>query len=472
MTAPAAPPAGPRDGGHGDWDALAVGWALSTLDADDEARFAVHLPGCDRCAATVRESLHTVADLAYALPDEPPPPALRDRIMAAVRAEPRRPGTAVSQAGSAVLTAGPPAPAATGDAEWPLAGGVDAADTDWFAGRGTRTPRGTEDVPPRPESDAPPSAPEPGAPSSAGPELRAPGSAGPELAAPGSSGAGPGAPGSSGPELRAPGSADAGPAAPGSTGAEPAAPGSSGGGPDAPPARSPGPGTPPPSAIDHAGRPDPSGTTGITRDDLPGDAPDGALSPADRPRTTDRGRHAAPDDGDDTVVPFARPARRWTRVAAAAAALILFAALGAWNLRLRAEQDDLNDVVAQRDATIQQLTQNAPARVAALVNPTAPTEARRATVVVRGDQVEIITETLGVNTGDTTYWLWTLRCDTPQPSDLRPIQGFTLSGAQFSVRDIGSDPGFATATCFAISEEIGTARPSAPRDVVAVGQPE
>ena len=39
-------PAGPRDGGHGDWDALAVGWALSALESTDEARVAVHLPGC------------------------------------------------------------------------------------------------------------------------------------------------------------------------------------------------------------------------------------------------------------------------------------------------------------------------------------------------------------------------------------------------------------------------------------------
>ena len=441
MTAPAAPPAGPRDGGHGDWDALAVGWALSTLDADDEARFAMHLPGCDRCAATVRESLHTVADLAYALPDEPPPPALRERIMAAVRAEPRRPGTAVSQAGSAVLTAGPPAPATGGEGEWPLAGGVDAADTDWFAGPGTRTPPGTEDVPPRPESDAPPSAPD--APSSAGPELRAPGSAGPE----------PAAPGSAGPE-------------PARAGVPPTA--------DRTRRRLGAPGRarrrPPPSTTPAARtRPTPPASRATTS---PATCPTARCAPP-----TDRVRPIAAGTPPPTTATTPssrsrRPARRWTRVAAAAAALILFAALGAWNLRLRAEQDDLNDVVAQRDATIQQLTQNAPARVAALVNPTAPTEARRATVVVRGDQVEIITETLGVNTGDTTYWLWTLRCDTPQPSDLRPIQGFTLSGAQFSVRDIGSDPGFATATCFAISEEIGTARPSAPRDVVAVGQPE
>jgi len=234
-------------------------------------------------------------------------------------------------------------------------------------------------------------------------------------------------------------------------------------------------------------RPAPAAARSDTADHTAGEPHPG---PARRPAST-RGRHAAIDDTDDTddpgtVAAFARPARRWAGWAAAAAALVLIAGIGAWNLRLRADRDDLRQVavqrsaeiaqrdalVARRDATIRQLTRNEPARIAALVNPVAPAQARRATLVVRGDRVEIITEALGPNTGNTTYWLWTLRCDTPTPSDLRPVQGFTLSQARFSVRDIGSDPGFATATCFAISAEVGTARPSAPRQVVAVGRPE
>jgi hypothetical protein len=81
---------GVYDQGHGDWDALAVGWALSALDPADEARFADHLPDCPRCTSTVRESLHTVADLAYALPEETPPRRLRQRIMDSVAAESRQ----------------------------------------------------------------------------------------------------------------------------------------------------------------------------------------------------------------------------------------------------------------------------------------------------------------------------------------------------------------------------------------------
>ena len=79
---------GPLDTAHGDWDALAVGWAMSALDPEDESRFAEHLPGCPRCISTVRESLHTVAELAYALPEEAPPRRLRHRIIDLAAAEP------------------------------------------------------------------------------------------------------------------------------------------------------------------------------------------------------------------------------------------------------------------------------------------------------------------------------------------------------------------------------------------------
>jgi hypothetical protein len=155
---------------------------------------------------------------------------------------------------------------------------------------------------------------------------------------------------------------------------------------------------------------------------------------------------------------------------AAAAVLALIAGLLVSNVRLRDQQSDLRQVVAERDAAIQQLTANGPARVAALTANGQPSPDRRATLVARGDHIEIIVESLGPTTGNETYWLWTLRCDTPQPTDLKPIRGFTVTQPEFSVRDIGSDPGVASAPCFAISSEEGTATPKAPRQVVAVGQ--
>jgi hypothetical protein len=343
-------PIDPRQqfGEHGEWDALAVGWALSALDPADEERFADHLPGCARCTATVRESLYTVADLAYALPDEAPPAALTSRLMAAVAAEPRGP--------SAPPPADPVAPEG-------VAGGTGADGGQWPLGQ-----------------------PHPGSPGYGADRF-----------------------------------------------AQPSRP-----------------------AEDTAEEPDGTGVDEPAVAD-PGEAGDRTEPPA----------------GADVVPPASRRrlARRIGVGIAAAAVVALVAGLLVSNVRLRGDQDELRQLVAQRDATIQQLTANGPARVAALTADGQPSPTRKATLVVRGDQVEIIIETLGATTGDQTYWLWTLRCDTPQPTDLKPIHGFTVTQSEFSVRDIGSDPGAATAPCFAISSELGMATPKAPRQVVAVGQP-
>ena len=88
----------PGAGEHADWDALAVGWALSALEPEDEARVRVHLPTCPRCSETVRDAVRTVIDLAYAVPDETPPRHLRRRILEAAAAEPRRPAGAPADA--------------------------------------------------------------------------------------------------------------------------------------------------------------------------------------------------------------------------------------------------------------------------------------------------------------------------------------------------------------------------------------
>jgi hypothetical protein len=380
---------------HEDWDALAVGWAMSALDREDEERFAEHLPGCVRCTATVRESLYTVADLAYALPDEAPPASLKSRLMAAVAAEPRR------------TPAAPEQPSTGPEAEWPQLA-TPAGNLDWFA---------------RPSPDA----------------------------------------------------------SPGDTPVPPVVGDPAGNG-----------ATPEPDRLTAADRPVVGERPGIGD---PADRPvvgerPGIGEPADRPVGDDRpaeaarpsiagrdarsGEHPEPHDGEGVVVPIERRrrSRRITVAAAAAAVLALIAGLGVWNVQLRSDQDSLRRLVAQRDEAIQQLTASGPARVAALTVNGQPSPQRRATLVVRGNQIEIIVETLGPTTDNQRYWLWTLRCDTPTPTDLKPIRGFTVTQPAFSVRDIGSDPGVATATCFAISSELGSATPTTPRQVVAVGQPE
>lgn len=95
--------------GHGEWDALAVGWAMSALDPEDEAVFLPHLATCDQCARTVADTTRTVGELAWAVPAEEPPPALRDRLMSAVHAEPRGAMPARGRPSAPPAAGGPPA---------------------------------------------------------------------------------------------------------------------------------------------------------------------------------------------------------------------------------------------------------------------------------------------------------------------------------------------------------------------------
>lgn len=69
---------------HDRFDELAVGWALHALEPEDEAVFAHHLPGCERCARTVVETSDVMAAMAADLPAAEPSEALRLRLAAAV----------------------------------------------------------------------------------------------------------------------------------------------------------------------------------------------------------------------------------------------------------------------------------------------------------------------------------------------------------------------------------------------------
>jgi anti-sigma-K factor RskA len=84
---------------HGTFDELAVGWALHVLEPEDEAVFAVHLPTCPRCAATVAETGEVMAALAADLPGAEPSEEVRTRLRAAVAATEQRPTPAVAAAG-------------------------------------------------------------------------------------------------------------------------------------------------------------------------------------------------------------------------------------------------------------------------------------------------------------------------------------------------------------------------------------
>ncbi|GAA4778653.1 hypothetical protein GCM10023200_09590 [Actinomycetospora chlora] len=68
-------------------DALAVGWALHTLDGAEETDFAAHLETCPVCRSTVDETLETLGAVAEAVVPVDPPPALRQRLLDAVAEE-------------------------------------------------------------------------------------------------------------------------------------------------------------------------------------------------------------------------------------------------------------------------------------------------------------------------------------------------------------------------------------------------
>jgi anti-sigma factor RsiW len=334
--------------GHGDWDALAVAWALSALDPEDEARFADHLPGCPRCTSTVRESLHTVAALAYALPEETPPRRLRRRLMDSVAAEPRRaPARPPAEDLPADLPADPhvdlPASAYLEAPDHPYADMPDrqygeAADGLYAAGREPAEPRPAEPV--------------------------------------------------------------------GGRGVD--------------------------------------GFAGGRGVDAPG-----------------------PYAGDGVVVPLESRRRGWVRRAAVAAAVALIAALGAWNVKLHSDQDQLRDVVAQRDALVARLTEPGPAEVAVIRQGRTGTGERQATVVVKDGRVGLITETLDPQPTGRAYWLWSLA----GPGDAHPVPlaNFPVPETRLSACNIEPPAGVDVTRAFAISEEPATARPTTPTEVVAYG---
>ena len=60
----------------------ALSWVLGTLAPDEAQRFAAHLETCARCQAEVERLQQVVDALAETPAQAPPPPALRDRLVA------------------------------------------------------------------------------------------------------------------------------------------------------------------------------------------------------------------------------------------------------------------------------------------------------------------------------------------------------------------------------------------------------
>jgi anti-sigma-K factor RskA len=75
---------------RGDLHSLAAPYALDALEPAERVRFEKHLKGCARCAAEVRTLSEDAVRLAWSTA-APPPAALRDRVLAAVRTTPQEP---------------------------------------------------------------------------------------------------------------------------------------------------------------------------------------------------------------------------------------------------------------------------------------------------------------------------------------------------------------------------------------------
>ncbi|MEU1320037.1 anti-sigma factor [Streptomyces tibetensis] len=73
-----------------DLHSLAAPYALDALEPPERVRFQKHLRECDRCAAEVRALTEDAVRLAWST-TAPPPAAMRDRVMLAVRTTPQDP---------------------------------------------------------------------------------------------------------------------------------------------------------------------------------------------------------------------------------------------------------------------------------------------------------------------------------------------------------------------------------------------
>jgi anti-sigma factor RsiW len=67
---------------------LTAGYALDALDSEERSAYEAHLPGCDHCQQELASFWTTTEALAVAASGPEPSPALRERILADVRAEP------------------------------------------------------------------------------------------------------------------------------------------------------------------------------------------------------------------------------------------------------------------------------------------------------------------------------------------------------------------------------------------------
>jgi hypothetical protein len=162
----------------------------------------------------------------------------------------------------------------------------------------------------------------------------------------------------------------------------------------------------------------------------------------------------------------AAPPSRWRRivpvglVAAATAAIV---GLGVWNVVLASDRQQLESTVAEQNAVMNGLL--VPGR--ATIAPLEENGKAVATVVARGDEVDLITHGLSVNDQkSSTYVLWNMSGNAAQP-----LGTFDVSSPKMDMKIVGSGlTGVDSFDTYGISLEPGRKAPSLPTEVVATGE--
>ena len=188
---------------------------------------------------------------------------------------------------------------------------------------------------------------------------------------------------------------------------------------------------------------------------LPGPAPAVPVEPAIRPM------RAAPEPRRGGEQPS-----RWRRavpVGLAAAGLAAIVGLGLWNVVLNSDRQELEATVAEQSEIMSGLL--APGR--ATIAPLEEDGRAVATVVARGDEVDLITHGLSVNDREsTTYVLWDMTGNAAHS-----LGTFDVTSPTMDMKIVGSGlTGVDQFDTYGISLEPGRKAPSLPTEVVATGQ--
>lgn len=195
-------------------------------------------------------------------------------------------------------------------------------------------------------------------------------------------------------------------------------------------------------------------------------------------RTTSRPA-AAPLKAEGELIDFAaarhRSVARRTRVAwtttrtliAAAAAVLVIAGLGIWNVTLQADRDRASAVAADRGEILQDLAAAGEQQITPLLDGEGQPVA---TLVLTSSTARVLTDGLDVNNDlETTYVLWGLQEVGQQPV---PLGTFDVVDSELDLRTVGSTvSGIDSFKGYAVTLESGRTAPTEPTlPMVASGQ--